>query len=288
MVELAYIGSRGRQLTLKTDQNQAPPTVGVTNQNVNRPFANVSPALRTVGTAESSGTLDYHAFTFKGVKRFSNGFSALVSYTWGKAIDIVSDNDGTVSLTNIFNRDYDRGPASYDITHSFVTSFLYELPFARTHKLGGWQVNGILAYRTGLPLTITQTGNIASTGTGNRPNRLAEGYASDKTIEHWFDPAAFQRPADTTGTYGDSGRNILRGPSNFNIDMSLVKNTKIGPIDTELRIEAFNVLNHPQFGQPNGQLGNANFGVITSSATPSCQTCGTAERQIQFGVKMRF
>jgi hypothetical protein len=289
MVELAYVGSAGRQLTLKTDQNQAPPIVGVTDQNVNRPFATLSPALRTVGTAESSGTLDYHALLFKGVKRFSNGFSALVSYTFGKTIDLVSDNDGTVSLTNIFNRDYDRGPAQYDVTHTLVTSFIYELPFARQHKLGGWQVNGIGYWRTGIPFTVTQTGTMASTGLGNnRPNRIGDGIPDDQNIDNWIDANDFQRTPDSTGTFGDAGRNILRGPGIFNIDMSLIKNTKVGRFDTELRVEAFNVLNHPQFGQPNGQFGNANFGVITSSANPSCGTCGTAERQIQFSMKVRF
>jgi hypothetical protein len=297
MVELAYVGSRGRQLTLKTDQNQAPPVLGVTNADVNRPFAGVSPALRIVGTAESSGTLDYHALLFKGVKRFSNGFSTLVSYTFGKAIDLVSDNDGTVSLTNIRNPGYDRGPATYDVTHTLSASAIYELPFARNSPLGGWQFNGIAFWRTGQPITVTQTGVMASTGVGggglnaNRPNRVGDGVPDDQTIDNWIDVNDFQRPADTTATFGDAGRNILRGPGAFNIDMSLIKNTRIGRIDTEFRVEAFNVLNHPQFATPTGgnvQLGNAAFGTITASATPQCGTCGTSERQIQFGVKVRF
>jgi hypothetical protein len=295
MVELAYVGSRGRQLTLKTDQNQAPPVLGQTNADVNRPFATLSPALRIVGTAESSGTLDYHALLFKGMKRFSNGFSALVSYTFGKTIDLVSDNDGTVSLTNIRDPQYDRGVANYDVAHTLVTSFLYELPFAKTHVLGGWQVNGISYWRTGIPVTISQTGVMSSTGVGggglnaNRPNRILDDiYPAERTIDNWFNAAAFQRPGDTTATFGTAGRNIGRGPGIFNIDMSLVKNTKIGRFNTELRAEAFNVLNHPQFGQPNGQLGNAAFGTITASANPSCGTCGTSERQIQFALKVRF
>ncbi len=295
MVELAYVGSRGRQLTLKTDQNQAPPVVGQTNADVNRPFATLSPALRIVGTAQSSGTLDYHAMLFKGMKRFSNGFSALVSYTFGRTIDLVSDNDGTVSLTNIRNPQYDRGPASYDVAHTLVTSFLYELPFAKTSVLGGWQVNGISYWRTGIPVNISQTGVMSSTGVGggglnaNRPNRILEDiYPADRTINNWFNAAAFQRPTDTTATFGNAGRNIGRGPGIFNIDMSLVKNTKLGRFNTELRVEAFNVLNHPQFGQPNGQLGNAAFGTITASANPSCGTCGTSERQIQLAFKVRF
>jgi hypothetical protein len=295
MVELAYAGSRGRQLTLKTDQNQAPPVMGVTNENVNRPYANVSPALRIVGTAASTGFLDYNALLFKGMKRFSNGFSALVSYTFGKTVDLVSDNDGTVSLTDIRNPDYDRGPASYDVTHTAVASFLYELPIARQHPLGGWQVNGIAFWRTGIPVNITQTGVMSSTGVGggglnaNRPNRISEDiYPADQTIDRWFDAAAFARPADATATFGDAGRNIGRGPGVFNVDLSLVKNTRIGRFDTELRIEAFNVFNHPQFGQPNGQIGNAAFGTITASGNPQCGTCGTSERQMQLAVKVRF
>jgi hypothetical protein len=290
MVELAYVGSRGRNLTLKTDLNQAPPRVGVTDQNVNRPAVALgSPALRTVGTVTSAGTLDYHALLVKAVKRFSNNFSLLTSYTFGKTIDLNSDNDGLVTLTNIFDPQYNRGPADYDVTHTFSQSFIYELPILRGHKLGGWQLNGIAVYRSGIPVTITQTGTMGSTGiTNNRPNRIGDGMADNPTIDAWFDPNDFQRVTETTGTFGDTGRNTVRGPSAFNIDMSLIKRTRFGKIDTELRIEAFNVLNHPQFAQPNGQLGNAAFGVISAMSAGACGTCGTSERQIQMGVKLLF
>jgi hypothetical protein len=290
MVELAYVGSRGRQLTLKTDQNQARPTVGVTDQNVNRPFAKLSPGLRTVGTAVSDGELNYHAFLLKFQRRFANGFSFLNSYTFGKSIDLNSDNDGTVTLTDIYNPQYNRGPSDYDITHTLSSSWIYELPFGRQSKLGGWQVNGIVYWRTGLPLTITQTGTMLSTGiTNNRPDRIGDGAASNPTIDQWFDPAAFKATADNTGTFGTAGRNIVRGPGQFNIDMSLIKATRFGRVDSELRLEAFNILNHPQFANPNTQLGNAAFGRITAMlSNPACHTCGTTERQIQLGVKLRF
>ncbi len=289
MIELAYVGTAGRHLTSKTDLNQAPNIVGVTNAEVNRPYIKQSPALRTVSTAQSLGTLDYNALLFKGVKRFTNGFSALVAYTFGKAIDLVSNNDGPI-FTNIFDPGYDRGPADYDVKHTLVASFLYELPFAKKHVLGGWQVNGIAFYRSGLALTVSQSGTMASTGiTNNRPNAVEgkSGYNSDKTIDHWFDTTAFTR-TESTGTFGDLGRNTLRGPEIFNVDFSLVKNTRIGRVDTELRIETFNLFNHPQFGPPARTFGNGDFGTITASATPTCQTCGTSERQIQFGVKLRF
>ncbi len=94
---------------------------------------------------------------------------------------------------------------------------------------------------------------------------------------------------DTTGTFGDTGRNTVRGPGQFNIDFSMIKNTKLGPLGSELRLEVFNVLNHPQFANPNAQLGNAAFGTISAMlASPSCALCGTTERQVQLAVKLKF
>jgi hypothetical protein len=289
MVEVAYVGSQGRQMILKGDPNQARPVVGVTDSNVNRPYATLAPALRTIGQVQSKGTLDYNALLVKFQRRFANNFSFLNSYTWGKAIDLNSDNDGTVTLTNVYDPQYNRGPADYDITHTFTSSWIYELPWAREKLYGGWQVSGILLLRGGLPLTVTQTQGVQSTGTGNRPNRICDGNISNRTIERWFDTSCFVPPSDITGTYGDSGRGVIRGPGSFNIDASLIKNTRIGRVATEIRLEAFNLLNHPQFANPNTTIGNAAVGTISAMlANPSCALCGTTERQVQLGVKVRF
>ena len=289
MVEIAYVGSQGRQMLIKGDPNQAPPIVGVTDSNVNRPFILVSPQLRTIGQVQSRGTLDYNGLLVKFQRRFANNFSFLNSYTYGKAIDLNSDNDGLVTLTNVYDPQYNRGPADYDITHTLSSSWIYEFPWARTKLYGGWQVSGILLLRGGLPLTVTQTQGVQSTGTGNRPNRICDGNISNPTIDRWFDLSCFVPTTDVTGTYGDAGRNIIRGPGSFNIDASLIKNTRIGNVDTEFRIEAFNLLNHPQFANPNTTIGNAAAGVISAMlSNPSCSVCGTVERQIQLGVKVRF
>ena len=146
--------------------------------------------------------------------------------------------------------------------HTFVSSLIYELPWARDKMYGGWQVNGIVYLRSGLPLTVTQAQGVRSTGTGNRPNRICDGKLDNPTIEKWFDTSCFVAPTDTTATYGDSGRDILEGPGQFNIDASLIKNTRFGRVNTEFRIEAFNMLNHPQFANPNTTLGNAAFGHL--------------------------
>jgi hypothetical protein len=166
---------------------------------------------------------------------------------------------------------------------------VYELPWAREKAYGGWQVSGILLLRSGLPLTVTTAQGVQSTGTGNRPNRICDGNLSNPTIDRWFDTSCFVPTADITGTYGDAGRGIIRGPGSFNIDASLIKNTRLGRYNTEVRIEAFNLLNHPQFGNPNTTIGNAAVGTIsTMLSNPSCSLCGTTERQIQLALKVRF
>jgi hypothetical protein len=291
MVEVAYAGSKGRQMMAKVNPNQAPAVLGVTDSNVNRPMASLAPALRNIGQAASIGYVDYNGLLVKFQRRFANNFSFLNAYTWGKAIDINSDNDGDVSFQNVYDIErQNRGPADYDVTHTLSSSWIYELPIAREQWYGGWQINGILLLRTGLPFTVTQNQGVLSTGTGNRPNRICSGKLDNPTIDRWFDASCFVSPTELTATYGDSGRNILRGPGQFNIDMSLIKRTRIGRLDTELRVEAFNVLNHPQFApRPNSNINSAAVGTITSLLpNPSCALCGTTERQIQLGVKVRF
>jgi hypothetical protein len=245
-----------------------------------------------VSTSRSVGELDYHGLLLKFQRRFANNFSFLNSYTFGKSMDFASDNES--GITNNYDLQYNRGPSDYDITHTLSSSWIYELPWAREALYGGWQLSGILYLRSGLPVTITQAQNVLSTGTGNRPNRICDGNISDRTIDRWFDTSCFVSPTDTTGTYGNAGRGIIRGPGSFNIDASLIKNTRFGRFNTEIRVEAFNVLNHPQFARPNdggtgNQLGTAQFGTITQMlSNPSCSLCGTTERQVQLGVKVKF
>jgi hypothetical protein len=289
LVEVAYAGSQGRQLTLKGDPNQARPTVGVTNSDVNRPFITISPALRTLGRVQSEGEISHNALLLKFNRRLANRFSFANSYTLGRTYDYNSDNDGTVTLLNVYDQEYDWGPAQYDVRHNFSSSWIYELPVARDQWYGGWNLSGILYLRSGLPFTITQTQGVQSTGTGNRPNQVCDGSISNPTIDRWFDTSCWVAVPDPTGTYGNTPRNNMRGPGQFNIDASLIKLTRIGRVETEFRLEAFNLLNHPQFVNPNGTLGNAAFGQINQMlSNPACSLCGTTERQIQIGVKAKF
>ena len=287
MAEVAYVGSQGRQMVIKVDINQAPPVVGVSDANVNRPFITLAPAVRSLSQSQSIGQVDYNGLLVKFQRRFANNFSFLNSYTFGKSMDYASDNEA--GITNNRDLEYNWGPSDYDVRHTLSSSWIYELPWARNHFYGGWQMSGILYLRGGLPLTVTQAQGVASTGTGNRPNQVCSGKLDNPTIDRWFDTSCFAAITEPTGTYGDTRRGSIRGPGSFNIDASLIKNTRFGHVETEFRIEAFNLLNHPQFANPNTTIGNAAVGTISAMlSSPSCSLCGTTERQVQLGVKVKF
>jgi hypothetical protein len=205
----------------------------------------------------------------------------LASYTWGRSIDIVSDVES--SALNAYNFNSDRGLSNFDVRHNLVMSWNYTLPFGAKRFWGGWEVSGIVNLRTGLPFTVTQSQGLLSTGTGNRPNRVASGTLANPTPDLWFDPSAFTPTADNTGTYGNSGRDILIGPPQRTLDVSFVKNTRFGErVRHQLRVELFNALNTPQFAAPNSTIGTAGVGTITSLLY------NTPMRQIQLAMKLEF
>ena len=288
MVEVGYVGSRARQLVVIVDVNQAPAQLGVTNSNINRPFFRVNPNLGSVAQSQSKGTLDYHALQARFVRRFSGGLSATSSYTFGKAIDLGSDTDGATTFPNAYDLGYNRGPANYDVTHVFTSTWVYTLPFARNRVFGEWQISGLLLARSGYPFTVFQSRNPLSTmsamvpGQLYRPDRIGRGSVEAPTVDRWFDTSAFVVPSEPTATFGNSGRNILRGPGQFTIDAALAKFTRVASVDTEFRIEAFNLMNSPVFANPATTIGSANAGTI-SSLMPF-----TPMRQIQLGLKVRF
>ena len=195
-------------MMLKGDPNQAPPVVGVTDQNRNRPYAHTG-AVRCARSArprawarstttrfllEVPASLRRQLLGPDGLHARQVDRPQLGQRRRGHADQRLRSavQPRTVRLRREAHVQSDRD--------------LRVCPSAATTWWGGWQTNGIVYYRTGLPLTITQTQGVQSTGTGNRPNRIGEGLADDPTIAQWFNPAHFVSPTDITGTYGDSGR----------------------------------------------------------------------------------
>jgi len=290
--ELGYIGSTGNRLTVNFDPNRPvnDPTPGA-----NRPNRRWIKALGDSGVNETSnfGQSNYHAFTSKLEKRFSNNLQFLWSYTWAHALTDV----GTTLAGGPGRRDNDISAeyahANFDIRHRSVTSFLYELPFNFENKgvdavIGGWQFNGIYTLQTGNYFNLGTNGAVGSFGTtrpdvvpGRDPNAAPSG---GRSPEEWFDTSAVTAPA--VGTFGNLGNYSNIGPPRFNFDFSLFKDFRINEeMKVQFRAESFNLWNSPQFNNPNPTQGGGNFGQINNTLRVGGR--GTA-RNWQFALRFMF
>jgi hypothetical protein len=267
-----------------------PLTPGAAAIQQRRPY----PFFGNITLRDPGGSASYNAFTAKAEKRFSQGLTFLMSYTWSHAIDDGAGtlDDGAGSLRDNYNISLDRGNSQYDLRHNFITSFVYDLPFGRGRAhgngmhpvanaiLGGWQVGGILFVRSGQPYSVTVSGDVANLGTTNYANRIANGTlpSSERSIDRWFDTNAFAVPAQYT--IGNAGRNILYGPGSKSMDVKVGKNWMLTEaLRLEYRLEMFNFTNTANFGTPNGTLNNAQVARITTAADP---------RRVQMGMKLVF
>jgi hypothetical protein len=291
VIKTAAVGNLGRHLYNTYNANQAVP--GSTSLNTRRPLYTLDPSLSDASYFTTDGLSEYYAFQLTVDKRFSHGLSAILGYAWSHAIDDVPLEFGGGAAgpqpQDPRNIAAERGNSIIDMRHRLTLSYTWELPVGKNKALlnyggpvnwilGGWQTNGILTVQSGLPFTAVLQTSTTNTGTGSRPNAAGE-VTYPRTLQHWFDTSAFSVPAPYT--YGNLGRNTLFGPGRTNWDMSLFKNFVIHEQTRfELRAEAFNIFNHPQFGLPNANIGNPQAGSITS-------TVGNP-RQLQMGLRFQF
>lgn len=290
LLTIGYNGNGTRQLLSGVDFNLpydiAPGPAPV-------PGRRLWPFYTSVTRQLPVGRLSYNAMTFKLEKRFSKGLTFLSAYTWSKTIDNVDETltNAGVGALKPWDRNLNRGRSVTDLRHNYVMSASYELPFGKgkammsTNRLadlvfGGWQLGGILSLQTGLPFTVNSQGGLTNAGGADRPNRLASGQlpAGQRTIDRWFDLAAF--PSQPQFTYGNSGRNILDGPGNRNLDLSLAKSFALTEkFRLQFRAEAFNASNTANFGFPGATINTPGVGAITSADEP---------RRVQFALKLIF
>jgi hypothetical protein len=299
LFEAAYVGSQGHRLPFLVNVNQAQP------DGTPAPF----PGVGQVQDVRAIGDSTYHSGQFKLEKRFSQGLFLLASYTWSKSIDTVSSAmyDSSVSggVQNIFDVKKNRGPSDWDVPHRFSLSYVYDLPYGKNRSggkrsvleslFGDWQVSGLFVARSGMPGTVT-VGNPIPGGDA-RPNLLHDPNlpASERTVDHWFDTTAFvaNRAADgKTLLAGDAGRNIIRGPAYYNVDMGLIKLIPVkNDLRLQLRVEAFNLTNTPHFAMPVLRMSDPAFGKIThtrNSTNFGSTATSFANRMIQLAVKLEF
>jgi outer membrane receptor protein involved in Fe transport len=303
-VFVGYVGSRGRNLIRLGDANLAPETIvnGVKTYQplLGRRNPNFGPVFQRVTDAQSF----YDSMQISAMKRYSHGLRAQVSYTLAKSIDDSSginsqDFDNNVQyVLDWYEPTYDRGPSAFQARHNLTFNWSWDIP--ATSSLGGvaaailkgWQLNNVTALQTGQPFTVrlgfNRSGNLNTTSfsMNERPD-LKPGYSSNPILggpDRYWDINAFALPAPNTR--GNLGRNTLVGPGLVSSDLSLVKSFALrAPQSVQVRLEAFNFLNRPNFAVPSGRVAftNAagdvapNWGRITSTVTTS--------RQIQLGLK---
>ncbi len=295
VLEIGYAGSKGTKLLTARDINQPRPS---TLPFVLRPV----PQFDDINLIESRGNSNYHSLQVRLQQRLTRGLAMLSSYTYSKSIDDASNFFTSAGDPNFpqdsQNLRLERGRSNFDVRHRLSASFSYELPFGRGRRfladegfvstlLSGFQLNGIATMQSGRPFTVALLSEIDNSNTGrstlgfganDRPNVAGDPNAGSRTPERWFNTSAFTFPA--FGTFGNAGRNILDGPGYQNVNASLLKNTRLSErVNLQLRLEAFNLFNHPNFNLPDNFLGSPTFGRILSARDP---------RHLQFGAKLLF
>lgn len=291
-VEVAYVGRAAYYLPRNRNLNSLVPGTVQANPGVNtdalRPYQGYGQIIFNENAAQSN----YHGLQVQADRRFSSGLGFGVAYTFSKAIS--NADSKSEYLFNAFDPRGFRGPSSFDRTQVLVMNFIYAIPFLKDNKallgalLGGWEVSGISQFQSGSPLTVFGSTDQAGVGPGNgsQPwNVIGDPSISNKAFSQsnadsafWFNPAAFGLPA--VGTFGNGGKGIMRGPSSQLWNLGLRKNFAITErMRFQLRAEAFNVLNHPNWGNPSTSPTSAAFGKVQSKS---------GSRDIQLAMRFEF
>ena len=332
VLTLGYVGSRGVHLFLIRDVNP--------NRNTGTPqnpvFATLNPVTQAIVPNPTICSCSNISFLFeKGPwavsnynslqaslnHRFSHNLQFQAAYTYSKSLDngsltygLEGTNATLQQLENPYNSGaIDYGRSTFDRTHNFHASALYDLPFHGNKFVEGWQLSSILAATSGPPFSVVNGFNAAGQNgyaVGSRPN-LAAGCSPNPIVgkvTEWYNPTCFSAPA--VGHLGNLGRDTLVGPGFTNWDFALVKNTAVPKVSeqfaVQFRAEFFDILNHPNFNipqlpavssgtnppqvftrTPQGVVGlNPTAGQILS--TSGNEVVGGAQRVIQFGLKVLF
>ena len=303
--EIAYVGNRGEGFFADNPASDAnaPTLVGFPDvpRDQRRPFARFG-WTQGIDFYANTGKSRYNALQAKLTKRWSNGFSLLTHYT------LQSHKNNSPDYVFI-DPDLNYGAANFIRRHVYVLSGSMELPVGKGRRyltdaggaadaiLGGWQINANATVQSGLPFNVSyrDAGQDRDTGGNDRPNLIGDPAvgSGDGLTTPYFNVtpigspgSAFGRPA--RGTFGDMDRNSIHGPGFWNVDASLFKRFRLGgERHLEFRVEAQNVFNHVNLGNPDSQVGvpgnnNTNAGFITGTAPNSPM------RNLQFALRFQF
>jgi hypothetical protein len=289
VVEGNYTGSAGHHLYDDYDINRFKGDLLV-----NGTFHGFNPYFSSVFTIGSGSNSIYHGLTVSAKRRFHSGFTLQGSYTFSKVIDDTDTLTNIATYEDSRNRALDRAVAGFNITNRLSINGIWQLPFLRAQHgvagriLGGWQLSGMALVQSGFPMTVMNSaypaGDFNADGSaGDRPNAPLShlpsgGFSNAQYLNGIFPTSAF--PLPTPGTDGNLGRNVFTGPGFREVDMSVAKQFAIAErVRVQVRIEAFNALNHVNLNAPSTDLSSANFGKSTSTLIP---------RQFQAGLRLSF
>jgi hypothetical protein len=286
--EVAYVGNRGQDILASLDIN-AGFVLGA--DRAGQPLFTQFGRTATTGDVTPVNST-YHSMQVKVDRRMRGGLMLTNSYTLGRAYSY-SNGDGAPEIRTPadFSRSWQR--TTFDSTQSYTSSFVYMLPWGPQGShlregvagkvLGDWQVTGLFSAISGTPIDFTTSNaGLRAAGNDQTPNvngtpKVLGGVGSNAL---WFDTSVFSAPAPAT--WGNvERRGLLTGPAYINVDASLVKIIRFGSRHVEIRADAFNMLNTPHYMNPNGTLGDGNFGRIT-------QIIAQTERVIRFGGRFLF
>ncbi len=300
-IDISYIGNRGRNLQYRRDLNQLP--LGTTLQpgllagvngvaNALRPYQGYS----NVNVTEFGATSNYNGLQARVTRRFAKSFTGNFNYTWSKAQG-VNENDSQ-ALAYTFDRKREYGLLNFDRKQIVTMDFIYELPKLANGNAfvkavtNGWQMNGIVRYWGGTPLTITSNGNPGTLGGGPRANYIGGTDIKNPNPSEldYFNVFAFARPLE--GSLGNTGEGILRGPGIKQWDVSMIKTTTFFErVNVQLRFETFNTFNQVQWAGVNTGLSVPNPNTAPTAATRGTfgQVNSTRDpRTLQLGIKVLF
>jgi hypothetical protein len=233
----------------------------------------------------------------KAQKRYSAGLSFLATYAWSKFLDDVQATVEAVGSgpQSVYERHSDKAPSGNDIRHRFTGSFVYELPFGTGRRfdtsnrviramVSNWSVSGMLELRTGFYVGVLEQSNrLNAFSPRQRSNVVGDwslpgGRSRDEQIRQWFNTSAFAFPGD--GISGNAARAFIPGPGSISLDSSLQRDILVTErLRFQIRGEAYNALNRPNFSAPNVSRGSTAFGQIGGSGSG---------RFLQLSARMEF
>jgi hypothetical protein len=270
-----------------SDPNRLAISQGKYNPNLGRPYLGYS----NITMGQDASNVHYEALEVNFRVENQHGLTLQTAYTWSHNLGVAPAGGGDFNtLSDPFNRYYDYGPTGLDRRQVLVLNYIYQLPILRDNKglagslLGGWEFSGITLIQTGNPANVNLGYDNLGLG-GNVTDRanIVSSVSYPKTVDEWFNPAAFAKPAPLA--FGSAPEGVITLPGRVNFNWSMFKSFRMPLANRaegarlEFRAEAFNVFNHTQFYGVDTGYGDSSFGKVTSVHDP---------RVLQLGLKFLF